>query len=61
MRKFKLLISTVAAALIVSVQAFAQNITVKGVVSDENGDPVPSAAVLVAGTTKGTTTNLDGS
>ena len=34
--------------------------TVTGVVSDENGDPLPGASVLVEGTTNGTTTDFDG-
>ncbi len=60
MRKFKLFLVTVVATLMASVAANAQNITVKGVVLDGAGEPVPSAAVLVDGTTKGTTTDLDG-
>ena len=36
----------------------AQNIS--GVISDENGEPLPGASVLVVGTTNGTTTDFDG-
>ena len=36
----------------------AQNIS--GVVSDENGEPLPGASVLVVGSTNGTTTDFDG-
>ena len=32
--------------LVMSFQAFAQDITVKGTVKDENGEPVPGAAVV---------------
>ncbi|MBO7378815.1 MAG: TonB-dependent receptor plug domain-containing protein, partial [Bacteroidales bacterium] len=59
MRKIKLFLTAVAAMLSASM-AFAQVITVKGVVSDGAGDPIPAAAVLVDGTTKGVTTGIDG-
>ncbi len=38
-----------------------QTITVKGVVYDDQGEPLPGAGVIVKGTTKGTVTDLDGS
>lgn len=38
----------------------APQVLVKGVVLDEEGNPIPGAAVLVLGTTRGTTTNLEG-
>ena len=60
MRKFKLFLVTTVAVLMATVAANAQNITVQGTVTDPNGEPVPSAAVVVEGTTKGVTTNLDG-
>ena len=59
MRKFKLFLATVA-VLLAGASAFAQNITVKGVVTDESGVPVPAAGVLVDGTTKGTVTGANG-
>lgn len=60
MRKFKLFIT--AAALLTAVFGLnAQNITVKGVVSDENGDPIPAAGVIIDGTARGTVTSADGS
>ncbi|MBR1632407.1 MAG: TonB-dependent receptor [Bacteroidales bacterium] len=60
MRKIKLLLS--AAALLASgILAFAQNITIKGVVSDANGEALPAAAVIVDGTPNGVTTSMDGS
>ena len=46
--------------MLATVSAFAQNAKVSGVVSDENGEPLMGAAVLVKGTTTGTTTGLDG-
>lgn len=45
---------------LVTVVAMAQDITVSGVVKDNTGQPVPGAAVIVAGTTIGTATDFDG-
>ena len=39
---------------------FAQQKTVSGTVSDENGLPLPGATVIRAGTSSGTTTDFDG-
>ena len=50
-----------ATLLLMSVCAFAQNITVQGnVTSDEDGLPIIGASVLVVGTTTGTITDIDG-
>ncbi|MEZ4810108.1 MAG: TonB-dependent receptor [Allomuricauda sp.] len=38
----------------------AQNVTVSGVVSDDQGAPIPGATVFVQNTTNGTTTDFDG-
>ena len=46
--------------LAVSLAAFAQNIQVKGTVSDGFGDPVAGAFVVVTGTTNGTSTGVSG-
>ncbi|MCQ2238521.1 MAG: TonB-dependent receptor [Bacteroidaceae bacterium] len=54
----KRLLSFVATFLL-AVTAFAQ-ITVKGVVKDETGEPIIGANVLVKGTTNGTITDFDG-
>ena len=59
MKKFKLLLAS-AAILLSGFSALAQNITVKGVVSDEAGAPVPGAGVVIDGTTKGTVANAEG-
>ncbi len=37
-----------------------KKITVKGVVTDEKGEPLPGAAIVIKGTTKGITTGFDG-
>ena len=39
---------------------FAQQKTVSGTVSDENGLPLPGATVLISGTSTGTSTDFDG-
>lgn len=45
---------------LVPLWAFAQNITVKGVVKDEAGEAVIGASVIEKGTTNGTVTDFDG-
>lgn len=37
-----------------------EDVIIKGTVTDQNGAPIPGVTVLVKGTTKGTTTDLDG-
>ncbi len=39
---------------------FVADVTVSGKVTDENGETLPGASVIVKGTTTGTTTDLDG-
>ena len=55
--KFSVLI--VLSLLLLNV-AYAQNVTVKGVVKDEAGLAVPSASVIIKGTTNGTQTDANG-
>jgi len=50
----------IVAMLTLSAGLYAQNITVRGQVTDKNGEPIPGAAVLIKGTTTGVTTDLDG-
>ena len=52
-------ILTLLLAFVVQM-TFAQEKTVSGVVSDDNGLPLPSATVAVKGTSNGTTTDFDG-
>lgn len=47
-------------ALLIPLSAFAQNISVTGVVVDENNEPIPGAFVMVQNTTTGTVTDLEG-
>lgn len=58
-RRNKLLLLWLAGMLF-SVQAFAQSITVNGVVKDKTGETVIGASVVVKGTTTGTITDFDG-
>lgn len=46
--------------LLSSGRAYAQNLTITGVVTDSQGVPLAGVSVLVAGTTTGTTTGYDG-
>jgi len=60
MRKLKLMITLLVTVMMGGV-AFAQNITVKGTVSDANtGELLPFASVQVKGTMTGTATDVDG-
>ena len=60
MRRITSIVSAIC-ILFVSATAFAQQkITVTGVVSDDNGEPMVGVAVLVKGTTTGTVTDIDG-
>ena len=59
MRKIKLFLT--ALAVMISSVAFAQKITVTGIVTDaSNGEPVIGATVHEKGTMYGVTTDLDG-
>lgn len=48
------------AMILCSVSAFAQNFSVKGLVTDKSGEPVIGATVMEAGTKNGVATDLDG-
>ena len=53
-------ILTLLLGLFLSAGAYAQQISVKGTVKDQNGEPVIGANVLVKGTTNGVITDVDG-
>ncbi|WP_113654245.1 SusC/RagA family TonB-linked outer membrane protein [Pedobacter namyangjuensis] len=55
--KFSLL--TLLCVLLLNV-AFAQNVTVKGVVKDDQGVTIPSASVMIKGTNGGVQTDMEG-
>lgn len=46
--------------LFLSVSVFAQNRSLEGVVLDNNNESLPGASIVVKGTTRGVTTDLDG-
>ena len=48
------------AGLLMALGLNAQDITVKGTVKDNTGEPVIGAGVVVKGTTRGTSTDIDG-
>ncbi|MCB0587957.1 MAG: TonB-dependent receptor [Phaeodactylibacter sp.] len=59
MKNFLRLIVALAAVLMLAVQAYAQG-TVKGTATDENGEPLIGATILLVGTSRGTATDFDG-
>ena len=59
-RHLRLGVAFLMAAMLTIGQVFAQNVNVKGKVTDQNGEPVVGAAVYVKGTKTGTSTNVDG-
>ena len=60
MRKIKLFLITAVTALLACSVAFAQNLSVKGAVSDPSGAPIPGVTVIIDGTLKGSVTNAQG-
>src|SRR5215217_42099 len=57
MRKFLLLMLSF---LLLTAELIAQNRTITGKITDEKGNGVPNASVVVKGTNIGTTTSIDG-
>ena len=53
-------IATLILAAGLALSAFAQNVTLKGVVQDSAGEPVIGAFVVQQGTTNGTMTGAKG-
>jgi TonB-linked SusC/RagA family outer membrane protein len=43
-----------------SASVFAQEVTISGTITDENGNPLPGATVQIKGTTRGAVTDLNG-
>jgi TonB-linked SusC/RagA family outer membrane protein len=58
--KISRLLLTVAAVCLFCSNLFAQSNAIKGVVLDNNGEPLPGASVTIKGTTRGTVTGLEG-
>lgn len=61
MRTVKFLAVSLLVALATCIGAFAQNRTVSGKVLDNQQQPLIGAAVLISGTSTGTTTDVNGS
>ncbi|MBP5229500.1 MAG: carboxypeptidase-like regulatory domain-containing protein, partial [Bacteroidales bacterium] len=59
-RHLRLGVAFLLAAMLSIGQVIAQNVNVSGKVTDQNGEPVVGATVLVKGTKTGTSTNVDG-
>ena len=61
--RFQLKKTLLALALCLAVPFFAsaQNVTVKGVVTDASGEPIIGASVMVVNTTNGAVTDINGS
>ncbi len=58
--RFLRTIFTLLFGVMLSINAYAQEITVTGTVKDQTGEPVIGVNVIVKGTTVGTITNIDG-
>ncbi len=56
---FKVLLMLMVGCFL-SIDAFAQQMTVKGLVKDTTGEPIIGANVVIKGTTNGTITDFDG-
>ena len=56
---FKILLMIVV-GLFLSLDAFAQQMTVKGIVKDTTGEPIIGANVVVKGSSNGTITDFEG-
>lgn len=50
----------IVAAMLCGTAAFAQNVTVKGKILDNEGQPLPGAAAMIVGTTQGTISDENG-
>lgn len=59
--KTRKILAVIAALFAISIMGGAQNTrSISGVVVDENGAPLPGAAVIIAKTVQGTVTDVDG-
>ena len=56
MRRFSMMLFV----LFVSLTVFAQNLSIKGTVTDSKNEPIIGASVLEQGTSNGTITDIDG-
>ncbi len=59
-RSIRFVLMTVATMILSVGATWAQNVNVKGTITDANGEPVIGAGIFVKGTSKGVTSDLDG-
>ena len=59
-KKFYTYLSVVLMLMLSAGFVQAQDVQVSGTVLDETGVPLPGVSILLKGTTRGTTTDLDG-
>lgn len=57
---FKKIATTILAVLGLCSAIYAQDVEVKGTVTDQAGEPVVGASIIVEGTTNGTSSDVDG-
>ncbi|MFI5140299.1 MAG: carboxypeptidase-like regulatory domain-containing protein, partial [Sphingobacteriales bacterium] len=60
LRKISRILLALAVVLLVCGNVFAQNLPVRGIVLDNNNEPLPGVSVLIKGTAKGTLTGVEG-
>ncbi len=58
--KFSRLLLILLVVFSVCGKLFAQNLPVRGIVLDNNNQPIPGASIMVKGTDRGTTTGVEG-
>ncbi len=58
--KFSRLLLILLVVFSVCGKLFAQNLPVRGIVLDNNNQPIPGASIIVKGTDRGTTTGVEG-
>ncbi|MDE7126995.1 MAG: carboxypeptidase-like regulatory domain-containing protein, partial [Bacteroidales bacterium] len=59
-RMYRIILALVMSLLCTGTFSQERTITVSGTVTDENGEPLPGAGVLIEGTSSGEITDLDG-
>jgi len=60
LRKISRLLLTLSIVLLVCGKLFAQNLAVRGIVLDNNSQPLPGVSVTIKGTSTGTITSVEG-
>src|ERR1035437_2624288 len=60
LRKISRILLTLIVVLLVCGNVFAQNLPVRGIVLDNNNEPLPGVSVLIKGTEKGSLTGVGG-